>query len=270
MGCLIAGLGFGWADDEQIWKEYLAWYRQQPIGISDLSTAYAEHLKSLGLDAGTVRERLNVVERLSKTRRAELHPFFFDRTYSSGAPRFNTAPNALLVETVRDLKPGRALDIHMGEGRNALFLASKGWDVTGFDFSEAGVAAAKRAAERAGVSVTALVCRHEDFDFGRAQWDLVVMSYTWVPLRGADYVGRIIESLKPGGILVFEHMMDDSGSPGAAPWLPRPNELLRVFGRLRIRRYEDVRARADWSWREERVARLVAERTPVPPDVLDR
>ncbi|HOL73530.1 MAG TPA: hypothetical protein PKW45_18930, partial [Bryobacteraceae bacterium] len=61
-----------------------------------------------------------------------------------------------------------------------------------------------------------------------------------------------------------------SGSPGAAPWLPRPNELLRVFGRLRIRRYEDVRARADWSWREERVARLVAERTPVPPDVLDR
>ncbi|MGE5569075.1 MAG: class I SAM-dependent methyltransferase [Rhodospirillales bacterium] len=268
LGCLIAG--FGWADEERIWEEYVAWYRKQHIGVSDLHAAYAAHLKSLGLEPGVVRERLRVVERLSKARRAELHPFFFDRTYSGDKPRFNTAPNALLVETVRDLKPGRALDIHMGEGRNAVFLASKGWDVTGFDFSEAGVAAAQQAAKRAGVRLTALVCRHEDYDFGQAQWDLVVMSYTWVPLRGADYIRRIIESLKPGGIVVFEHMMDESGGAGAAPWLPRPNELLRVFGRLRIRRYEDVRARADWSWREERVARLVAERTPVPPDVPDR
>ena len=107
--------------------------------------------------------------------------------------------------------------------------------------------------------MTALVRRHEDFDFGRAQWDLVVMSYTWVPLRG-EYVDRIIESLKPGGLIVFEHLMDESGSENAAPWLPRPNELLKVFGRLRILRYEDVRADADWSWRPERIARLVAEK----------
>ncbi len=257
MGCVAAGLA--WADEEGIWEAYVAWYRQQPIGVSDLPAAYASHLKGLGLGEDAVRERLRVVERLSKTRRAELHPFFFDRTYSSGEPRFNTAPNALLVDTVRGLRPGRALDIDMGEGRNAVFLASKGWEVTGFDFSAAGVAAARRAAERAGVRLTTLVRRHEDFDFGRAQWDLVVMSYTWVPLRGADYAGRIIESVKPGGFVVFEHLMDESGSTGAAPWLPRPNELLQVFGRLRILRYEDVRARADWSWRVERVARLVGE-----------
>ena len=54
--------------------------------------------------------------------------------------------------------------------------------------------------------------------------------------------------------------MDESGSDGAAPWLPRPNELLRVFESLRILRYEDARTNADWAWRPERIARLVAQK----------
>ena len=85
------------------------------------------------------------------------------------------------------------------------------------------------------------------------------MSYTWVPLR-SQYISQIVESLQPGGIVVFEHLMEESGAERAAPWLPRPNELLEIFGRLRILRYEDVRARADWSWRPERIARLVARK----------
>jgi SAM-dependent methyltransferase len=259
--CSVAALGLAWsaADEEKIWSEYVEWYRRQPVTVSDPRTSYLDHLRRSGLDAAAIQERSKVIERLAAERREQLHPFFFDRTYSSAAPRFNTEPNALLVEAVRDLKPGRALDIHMGQGRNAVFLASKGWQVTGFDFSVEGVRAAREAAKKAGVSVTALVRRHEDFDFGRAQWDLVVMSYTWVPLRG-PYIDRIIESLKPRGVVVFEHLMDESASESAAPWLPRPNQLLEVFGRLRILRYEDVRAPADWSWRPERIARLVAEK----------
>jgi len=109
------------------------------------------------------------------------------------------------------------------------------------------------------VAITALVRRHEEFEFGRAQWDLAVMSYTWVPLR-APYIERIIDSLKPGGLVVFEYLMDESRSESAAPWLPRPNQLLQLFGRLRVLRYEDVRAPADWSWRPERIARLVAQK----------
>ena len=259
--CSMAALGLAWCatDREQIWSEYVEWYRRQPVTVSDPRTSYLDHHRRSGLDAAAIQERSKVIERLAAERREELHPFFFDRTYSSAAPRFNTEPNALLVEAVRDLKPGRALDIHMGQGRNAVFLASKGWQVTGFDFSAEGIRAARDAAKKAGVSVTALVRRHEDFDFGLAQWDLVVMSYTWVPLWG-PYIGRIVESLKPRGVLVFEHLMDESGSEGAAPWLPRPNQLLEVYGRLRTLRYEDVRAPADWSWRPERIARLVAEK----------
>jgi len=254
-------VGLAWCatSEERVWKEYLEWYRQQPIAVSDTRAAYLDHLRRSGASNAELRERSRVIERLSRERRSELQPLFFDRTYSSREPRFNAEPNTWLVEAIRDLKPGRALDVHMGQGRNAIFLASKGWQVTGFDYSAEGVRAARESARKAGVSLPALVRRHEDFDFGRSRWDLVVLSYTWVPLHG-PYVDRIIESLRPRGIVVFEHLMEESGSENAAPWLPRPNELLRIFGGLRILRYEDVRATADWSWRPERIARLIAQK----------
>ena len=87
------------------------------------------------------------------------------------------------------------------------------------------------------------------------------MSYTWVPLQ-APYLQRIVDALTPGGLLVFEHMMDESGSERAAAWLPRPEQLRTVFRGLRVLRYEDTRAKADWSWRPERIARLVARKEP--------
>ncbi len=247
------------ADDETTWIDYVAWYRRQPDTVTDLRGAYSEHLKRAGMPEAEASERLRVIDRLVRERREELQPAFFDRTYSNATPRFNPEPNALLVETVRELKPGRALDIHMGQGRNAVYLASKGWEVTGFDFSEEGVSAARRAAAKAGVNLKAVVSRHENFDFGSAQWDLIVMSYTWVPLR-PPYPQRIVDALKPGGLLVFEHMMDESGSERAAAWLPRPNQLPEAFRGLRVLRYEDTRAKADWSWRPERIGRLVARK----------
>jgi SAM-dependent methyltransferase len=260
---LMAGLGWCAGGEEAIWKAYVAWYRAQPIGVSDPLPAYLEYLRVRGAGAGEIEQRRSVLERLTRERRAELHPFFFDRTYTSPEPRFNTQPNRLLAETVRGLAPGRALDIHMGQGRNALFLAARGWDVTGFDFSAEGVRVAREAAARAGVRLTALVARHEDFDFGVARWDLLLMSYTWVPLR-EPYVTRIVNSLAPGGVIVFEHMMEQSAGEHAAPWLPRPGQLKEIFGRLEILRYEDTRSDADWSWRPERIARMVVRKPAAP------
>jgi hypothetical protein len=174
------------ADDAQIWREYLDWYRRQPIEDSDTRGAYLAHLRRAGWSEADAEARARLVERLSRERRDEIQRLFFDRTYASPKPRFNTAPNALLVEAVAERRPGSALDVHMGQGRNAVFLAAKGWRVTGFDFSAEGV--------------------------------------------------------------------------GAAPWLPRRNELLTIFAAFRILRYEDTLAPADWSWRPSRIARLVAEK----------
>lgn len=267
----LAAMAVNWCsgDDGLIWREYLEWFRKETGPMSDARTAYRDRLLRAGLSEEAAAERTAIVERLMSERRDEWQEAFFDRTYRSGAARFNTKPNALLVEMAKALKPGQALDIHMGQGRNAVYLARQGWQVTGFDFSTEGVAAARKAARDAGVALDAIVARHEEFEFGSERWDLIVMSYTWVALE-AQWIERITRSLKPGGVLVFEHLMEQSGGENAARWLPRPNELLKVFGGLRILRYEDVSARADWSWRPERIARLVAEKSLAAEDAERR
>src|SRR5262249_31981690 len=59
----------------------------------------------------------------------------YDEIYSKGSDVFSAGPNAFMVRTISGRKPGRALDVAMGQGRNALWLASQGWAVTGFDIS---------------------------------------------------------------------------------------------------------------------------------------
>lgn len=267
LSCLAAPLTLLRAqDDDLVWRDYLDWFRRQPIDIPDPRSAYLGELKRQGLDEHAAQARLSLIERMQRARPDDYQRAFFDRTYRSSDPRFQTRPNELLAETVKSLKPGLALDIHMGQGRNAIHLARLGWKVTGFDYSREGVEAARRSASSAGVRIEAVVARHEDFDFGQDRWDLIVMSYTWVPLH-PPWPARIAGALKSGGVLVFEHLMDESGSDNAAPWLPRPNQLPQSFAALRILRYEDVRRQADWSWRPERIARLVAEKSDVPEAV---
>ena len=103
----------------------------------------------------------------------------------------------------------------MGQGRNAVFLAMQGWDVTGFDPSDEGVRLAQANAAKAGVMIHALVSTDDQFDFGVAQWDLIAMTYVRSPTaRDAD---RIRRALAPGGIFVYENGSD------------RHNELLKLF-----------------------------------------
>ncbi len=99
----------------------------------------------------------------------------FDKIYASATPNFDTRPNALLMAALDGRTPGRALDIGMGQGRNAVALAVKGWTVTGFDVSAEGLAVAKAQAARAGVAITAIQESDERFDPGTNQWDLIAV-----------------------------------------------------------------------------------------------
>ena len=83
----------------------------------------------------------------------------YNAIYSDEAEQgtFNHAPNAFLVEFAKTLKPGRALDVGMGQGRNTIYLAQQGWQVTGFDLSETGVKLAREQAAKLQVRVTAVV-----------------------------------------------------------------------------------------------------------------
>jgi 2-polyprenyl-3-methyl-5-hydroxy-6-metoxy-1,4-benzoquinol methylase len=67
----------------------------------------------------------------------------WDDVYSAADPIYNRYPNRFLGEIAEKAKPGRALDIGMGQGRNALYLAALGWNVTGIDISEKGIEVAR-------------------------------------------------------------------------------------------------------------------------------
>ena len=94
--------------------------------------------------------------------------------------------NKFLEERIKGRQPGTALDIGMGEGRNALFLATQGWEVTGFDISDVGVQLAREAAQQRGVKLKAVVEDADRFDYGRQRWDLVVYTGGDGPPPSAD------------------------------------------------------------------------------------
>jgi SAM-dependent methyltransferase len=170
--------------------------------------------------------------------------------------------NKFLAEMIEGRTPGTALDIGMGEGRNALFLATQGWEVTGFDISDVGVQLTREAAQKRGVKLEAVVEDADRFDYGKQRWDLVVGMYMHAVItRNAE---KIIDSLKPGGILVVEGFHRDLNRRGVQGeyFGYHSNELLKAFDRLRVLYYEDTIAAADWerSGQEAPIVRFLAVR----------
>jgi len=183
----------------------------------------------------------------------------WDQVYAHEPHLFTTEPNALLVEVADAMPPGRALDVGMGQGRNAVWLAEHGWDVTGLDVSSEGVRQAGAYRGRLhGVHAAA-----EDFAIGEGEWDLIAGIYVHgVMLRESS---RIIAGLRVGGRLVIEGFHRDVmklGVEGLTGGLLgyKSNALLRKYLELRIERYEERIAMADWRRIEAPVVRMVARK----------
>jgi 2-polyprenyl-3-methyl-5-hydroxy-6-metoxy-1,4-benzoquinol methylase len=176
--------------------------------------------------------------------------------------------NKFLAERIKGRQPGTALDIGLGEGRNALFLAMQGWEVTGFDISDVAITLAQEAAQQRGVKLEALVADADRFDYGRQRWDLVVGMYMHAVItRNAE---KIMESLKPGGLLVVEGFHRDLNRRGVQGeyFGYQSNELLKAFERLRVLYYEDTITAADWepSGQEAPIVRFLAVREHAASD----
>jgi SAM-dependent methyltransferase len=182
----------------------------------------------------------------------------WNRVYASEPHLYSHEANALLAAVARDMRPGKALDIGMGQGRNAAYLASLGWQVTGIGAAE-GIRQA--AASCPGVEV--IHCTVEDFDLGRDRWDLIAGMYVHgVLLREST---RIIAALKPGGLLVVEGFHRDvmkEGIDGLTGGLLgyTSNALLRHFLPLRVLRYEETRGLSDWRKIDAPLVRFVARK----------
>jgi SAM-dependent methyltransferase len=184
---------------------------------------------------------------------------FWNGKYSDPKFDFNHRPSRLLVEAIAGRHPGDAIDLGMGEGRNAIYLAQQGWRVTGVDLADVAVAQAKKRAAELGLKLNTAVEDLDRYDIGRGRWDLIVLFYmhAWYHGGKPPVAGRLREALKPGGLLVIE------GFAGEEKFMFQSNELLRDFSDLKILRYEDAREEADWApGQKSHIIRMVAEKLP--------
>lgn len=241
----------------QTYAAFRTWISKQPAEVHQSADdvvfeRYAAELRSQGKSE---KEIVSTIESLKKLGdRGEVE--FWNRMLTAANPRFNTAPNAFLVEMTKSLKPGRALDVGMGQGRNTIYLAQQGWDSVGFDPAERAVDAAQEQAKKLGVKITTQVTRAEDFDWGDAAWDLIVLSY----VGGREYVGNVMRALRPGGMVILEGFHRDATKTQSIGGgvVFETNELLRLFAGLRVVRYEDTNAVGDFGLSQTRVVRLAA------------
>jgi len=245
-------------DEEQVWKAYVCWLRT--VQIAPDPEAYAAELWRTGVAEAEVDRQVEIITRLSEER-TEALAHHFDLVYSDPRAYYNTRPNALLVEATKGLSPGMALDVAMGQGRNAVYLAQQGWDVTGFDISKEGLKAARANAEKAGVRIRTFHASDRTFDFGEDRWHLIVFSYAFVPISDPAFAEKVQRSLRRGGLIVYENYFRDPKFPlprfvGA----PEPNTLPGVFSTLQILRYEEVRDRGDWAPAGSPLVRMVARK----------
>ena len=240
----------GEATDQQVFQEFAAWYKTYsgPIAPPVVAAAYEGRLKENGVAPAEASRRIQILQKQMSAMPREFAALHFDHIYALPEPPFKKDASQFLARMVEGRKPGKALDVAMGQGRNSLFLANRGWDVTGYDISEGGVAAANAAAAKAGLKLKTVIASHDQFDYGVAQWDLIVETFAFTNLGDDAYRKRVIESLKPGGLLVIE------GFSG-----PK-NALLGGFFDLRVVCYEDLETISDWGMQKARLQRIAAQK----------
>ena len=160
----------------------------------------------------------------------------WDRRYDASDLVWSATPNAVVARETADLPPGRALDLASGEGRNAIWLAERGWRVTAVDFSAVATARARRLAqERLGADadrVDAVTADLMTWSPPAASADLTVLAYLQLGAGERRHAHRLAAAaLAPGGtfLLVAHHadnLTEGVGGPQDPAVLFTPDEVL--------------------------------------------
>lgn len=147
----------------------------------------------------------------------------WNRRHGEAGLLFGAEPNRFLVAEVEGLAPGRALDVACGSGRNAVWLAARGWQVTGVDFSGVALEQARGLAAERGVDVEWVEADVLEWQPPEAVFDLVAVLYLQVPAgerRAA--LARAATALAPRGtLLVVGHHSDNLEHGSGGPKDPR-------------------------------------------------
>ncbi len=166
---------------------------------------------------------------------------FWNQRYAADELVYGDAPNDFLAHMADRLpKSGQALDIGAGEGRNALFLASRGLDVLAVDQSEVGMRKAQRHAQERGLTLRTQAADLQEFDAGTASFDVVSSIFVHLPAALRALVHQRLRSwLKPGGLFVLEAYAPDqiernTGGPSDPSMLAALDVILSELGGLQI------------------------------------
>jgi 2-polyprenyl-3-methyl-5-hydroxy-6-metoxy-1,4-benzoquinol methylase len=148
-------------------------------------------------------------------------------------------PAQFLVDNIELLPKGRALDIAMGAGRNAIYLAKVGFKVEGVDISSEAVNAALESAAKASVMIKARVADLEkDFHIEVEAYD-VIICFNYLQ---RSMIPQIKNGLRIGGMVAYETFIIDQaqfGRPTNPDYLLKHNELLDMFREFRCLRYRE-------------------------------
>ncbi|MGM0384756.1 MAG: class I SAM-dependent methyltransferase [Actinomycetota bacterium] len=146
----------------------------------------------------------------------------WDARYRSAQQEESTVwsvePNRFVVEELAVLPPGRGVDLGAGEGRNALWLAARGWEMTAVDFSAVAAEEGVRRAAAKGLDITWVVADVTTWEPAEPV-DLVLLAYLHLPsVEIAAITARVGGWLRDGGTLVVVgHDLDNLGSGAGGP-----------------------------------------------------
>jgi SAM-dependent methyltransferase len=180
----------------------------------------------------------------------------WDERYAAAELVWSAGPNQFVESELADLPPGRAVDLAAGEGRNALWLADRGWDVTAVDFSVVALDKGRQVQEGhprgRDLHITWTHGDVLDFEPGEVPFDLAVIAYLQLPEHERrNAVRRAFDALRDGGTFFLvahdtTNLTEGTGGPQDPSVLYTAEEVL---GDLDGERFEVLRA--------ERVPRVV-------------
>jgi hypothetical protein len=165
---------------------------------------------------------------------------FWNARYQAEAYAYGVCPSVFFSEEIRKWNPGKALFPAEGEGRNAVFAATLGWEVVAFDLSESGKKKALQLAAQTGVGIDYSVAALEEFTAVEESFDALVLVYAHFPASNRKaYHEKLAGYLRPGGLLLVEgfskqHLQyqavnDKAGGPKDPSMLFSKEELLQDF-----------------------------------------
>ena len=167
-----------------------------------------------------------------------MQPKFWDDRYGRQEYIYGVSPNVFFKQFIDKEKPGKVLLPCDGEGRNAVYAASLGWQVDAFDFSLEGRKKALQLAELNKVDIVYSIAKASEYQPKERYYDLIALIFSHLPKDERDILfPNLIKALKPGGHLIAEIFSKDqlkynSGGPKDPEMLMDPEDMEAYFGEL--------------------------------------